>query len=29
MLKANAIWDPRNEEEIFTDGIKNMNRSVG
>jgi hypothetical protein len=29
MLNVYAMWDPSNEANIFTDGIKNMNRSVG
>jgi hypothetical protein len=29
MLNAYAMWDPSSEANIFTDGIKNMNHSVG
>jgi hypothetical protein len=29
MLNVYAMWYPSNEAKIFTDGIKNMNHSVG
>jgi hypothetical protein len=29
MLNGYGMWDRSNETKIFTDGIKNMNRSVG
>jgi hypothetical protein len=29
MLNAYAMCDPSSEAKIFTDGIKNMNHSVG
>jgi hypothetical protein len=29
MLNAYAMWDPSSEAEHFTDGIKNMNHSLG
>jgi hypothetical protein len=29
MLNACAMWDPSSKAKMFTDGIKNMNLSVG
>jgi hypothetical protein len=29
MLNAYGMWDPSNEAKISTDGIKNVNHSVG
>jgi hypothetical protein len=29
MINAYAMWDPSREAKIFTDGIKNIDHSVG